>query len=160
MQYVASKNLIHRNLAARNILLCQNNVAKISDFGLCCTGDDSFIYQASLTKKLPIKWLSIEALTEHIFSEKSDVWSFGVLIYEVYTFGQIPYPTMSNEEMVEFLKSGQRLECPDGMSDDLYEIMRRCWMAMTEERPDFSQLEQDFHVLIEDITKNYGYLLS
>lgn len=158
MQYIASRQLIHRDLAARNILIFNSNVAKISDFGLCCKSDETFTYHASLTKKLPIKWLSIEALTNHIFSEKSDVWSFGILMHEVFTFGQVPYVTMNHDEVFEFLKSGRRLAQVEDMPDDLYEITMECWEETPENRPSFTELEQKFHKLIEKETASYGYL--
>lgn len=157
MQYIASKGMVHRDLAARNILLCENNLAKISDFGLCCTCDDSFIYQASLTKKLPMKWLAIEALTERIFSEKSDIWSFGVLIFETFTLGKVPYAMMNNNEMLDFLLAGNRLEC-DEAPMDAQEVMAICWEENPVDRPTFDELEARFHTFLEAHAESYGYL--
>uniref|UniRef100_A0A914EQQ5 Protein kinase domain-containing protein n=1 Tax=Acrobeloides nanus TaxID=290746 RepID=A0A914EQQ5_9BILA len=160
MQYIASKTLVHRDLAARNILLCGPNTAKISDFGLCCKCDETFTYHASLSKKLPIKWLAIEALKDHIFSEKSDVWSFGILLYEVYTFGKVPYTTMNHDEVLKFLQEGKRLDCPEGMPTELYDLAMQCWEESSQNRPNFTELEQKLHTLIENETESYGYLLS
>uniref|UniRef100_A0A914E5T0 Protein kinase domain-containing protein n=1 Tax=Acrobeloides nanus TaxID=290746 RepID=A0A914E5T0_9BILA len=158
MQYITSKQMIHRDLAARNILLTNNNVAKISDFGLCCTYNDGFSYQASLAKKLPIKWLSLEALTDHVFSEKSDVWAFGVLIYEMFAYGLVPYTTMHHDEVLAFLQEGNRLGCPEDMPNELYEITRKCWEENPDDRYTFADLEQKFRVMIENATESYGYL--
>src|SRR3569833_3173458 len=150
MNFIASKALVHRDLAARNILLCNSNVAKISDFGLCCKCDETtFTYQANLKKKLPIKWLSIEALTDHLFSEKSDVWSFGILIYEVFTFGKIPYTTMNHDEVLTFLQEGKRLDRPENMTEEIYELCRRCWEERPENRPSFGEVEENFHEILE-----------
>uniref|UniRef100_A0A914E2J5 receptor protein-tyrosine kinase n=1 Tax=Acrobeloides nanus TaxID=290746 RepID=A0A914E2J5_9BILA len=145
MQYIASRGLVHRDLAARNVLLFANSIAKISDFGLCCSIDENLTERSTLSLKLPIKWLSLEALIDRIFSEKSDVWSFGVLMYEVFTFGGIPYATMNNDELVMFLKSGARLELPNNMDFDLYEIMLSCWREDLQKRPTFVELEEKFH---------------
>uniref|UniRef100_A0A914C4I1 Protein kinase domain-containing protein n=1 Tax=Acrobeloides nanus TaxID=290746 RepID=A0A914C4I1_9BILA len=149
MQYIASKGLVHRDLAARNVLLFANSTAKISDFGLCCSIDESLTERSTLSLKLPIKWLSLEALIDRIFSEKSDVWSFGVLMYEVFTFGEIPYATMNNDELVMFLKSGARLELPNNMDVGLYEIMLSCWREDLKERPTFVELEEKLHGYID-----------
>jgi serine/threonine protein kinase len=158
MQFIASKTLVHRDLAARNILLCANNVAKISDFGLCCKCDETLTYQALVSKKLPIKWLAIETLVDHTFSQKSDVWSFGVLAYEMFTLGQVPYATLDHNEVFEFLKSGKRLERPEAMPEEVYEIVRTCWEENQNGRPDFTELEERFHNKLEKQTESYGYL--
>ena len=145
MRHIASKGLVHRDLAARNVLLYSNNrVAKISDFGLCSSCDQTFIYISTLTKKLPIKWLALESLIERIFSEKSDIWSFGVLMYEVFTFGQIPYDPMNNDELLVFLQANGRLDRPNNITDELYEIMYSCWYKDIEKRPNFAQLHENF----------------
>uniref|UniRef100_A0A914E299 receptor protein-tyrosine kinase n=1 Tax=Acrobeloides nanus TaxID=290746 RepID=A0A914E299_9BILA len=151
MQYIASRGLVHRDLAARNVLLFANSIAKISDFGLCCSIDENLTERSILSLKLPIKWLSLEALIDKIFSEKSDVWSFGVLMYEVFTFGGIPYATMNNDELVMFLKSGARLELPNNMDVGLYEIMLSCWREDLKERPTFVELEEKFPGYIDEL---------
>ena len=153
MKYIASKRMVHRDLAARNVLLCDNLAAKISDFGLCCTMDATLIHKGSLAQKLPIKWLALEALTDQIFSEKSDIWSFGILIYEVFTFGSIPYANMNNDEMLVFLQAGNRLERPNNVCDELYEIMKSCWNKYMGLRPNFLDLEERFKNL-NDSTKS------
>uniref|UniRef100_A0A914CJY5 Protein kinase domain-containing protein n=1 Tax=Acrobeloides nanus TaxID=290746 RepID=A0A914CJY5_9BILA len=159
MQYIASRGLIHRDLAARNILLCDNQVVKIFDFGLCCNPEQNLIYQASLPKRLPMKWLPIEALTNRIFSEKSDVWSFGILIYEVYSLGKTPYDNMDNTEVLEFLQSGRRLEKPDLANEDLFNLMMSCWEEEPLNRPTFSELSDNLRKMLEDVTEHYDYLL-
>uniref|UniRef100_A0A914EGK0 Protein kinase domain-containing protein n=1 Tax=Acrobeloides nanus TaxID=290746 RepID=A0A914EGK0_9BILA len=142
MQFVASKSVIHRDLAARNVLLTNTNVAKITDFGLCCKSDEeSQTYQASIHKPLPMRWLPIEALADRIFSEKSDVWSFGILTYEIFSRGKVPYETMDHNQMYEFLKNGQRLDCPEDAPNQIYAIMMSCWEKEPGDRPSFGDLQ-------------------
>src|SRR5687767_11742021 len=114
MLYIASKNIVHRDLAARNILLTDGFNAKISDFGLSMINETGENNTGGLPKKLPIKWLSIEAITRLIFSEKSDVWAFGVLMYEMFSYGKVPYPDFFDKDsIVNFLLRGKRLGCPE-----------------------------------------------
>lgn len=137
MQYIASKNIVHRDLAARNILLTKDFNAKISDFGLSMCKDD----ESWSPEKWPIKWMSPEAIYFHTFSEKSDVWSFGVLMYEVFSFGKVPYENLeSTEEILNYLLSGRRLECPKAAKKGTPEIMSSCWMMNPHERPTFEDL--------------------
>ena len=150
MQYLASKSLAHNDLAARNILLFENFFAKISDFGLCCSLDDTLPYDPYENKKFPIKWLPLEALIDKIFGEKSDVWSFGILMYEVFTCGKVPYENMNNDELIVFLQSGWRLERPENMDDICYGIMMSCWNKVPAERPSFMELEEKFCNYIEE----------
>uniref|UniRef100_A0A914DC22 Protein kinase domain-containing protein n=1 Tax=Acrobeloides nanus TaxID=290746 RepID=A0A914DC22_9BILA len=150
--------MIHRDLAARNILLTDDYVAKISDFGLCCTCDDTLIYQASRRKKLPLKWLSIEALTERKFSEKSDVWSLGVLIYEILSGGKVPYVTIDNDELLKFLQEGNRLKCPEDTPEEINELLLQIWDQEPENRPNFEELVEKFRDMLNVATKSYGYL--
>uniref|UniRef100_A0A914E0H7 Protein kinase domain-containing protein n=1 Tax=Acrobeloides nanus TaxID=290746 RepID=A0A914E0H7_9BILA len=158
MQYIAWKQMAHRDLAARNILLTDSYKAKIADFGLCCTFDDSLTYQASRQKKLPMKWLSIEAISKRQFSEKSDVWSFGVLMYEIFSGGKVPYTTMSNDEMLEFLQEGNRLSCPEETPEEVYEIMLQCWNQEPVNRPTFEEMVEKFRNMLNMVTGSDGYL--
>jgi serine/threonine protein kinase len=157
MQYIASKNMVYRDLAARNVLLTENYTAKITDFGLCCTLDESFTYQAAgRSKKLPIKWLSIEALIDRTFSEKSDIWSFGVLMYEVFSLGKVPYAVMNNDDVLEFLQEGKRLERPEFSSEGLYDIMKKCWKKEVESRPNFGELVEMLYEMLERLNEEYA----
>uniref|UniRef100_A0A914EGE0 receptor protein-tyrosine kinase n=1 Tax=Acrobeloides nanus TaxID=290746 RepID=A0A914EGE0_9BILA len=159
MEYLVSKRLVHRDLAARNILLIENRTAKISDFGLCCTCDDATLsYQASLQKKLPMRWLSIEALLHRTFSENSDVWAFGILMHEVFSGGKVPYTTMEADDILEFLKCGKRLGCPENAPDEVYEIMVSCWEENIESRINFSELSTKLRSILLNETQDYGYI--
>ncbi|XP_049275869.1 LOW QUALITY PROTEIN: tyrosine-protein kinase Src64B-like [Rhipicephalus sanguineus] len=141
MAYLESKQLIHRDLAARNILVGENNVVKVADFGLARIIEDSE-YTARQGAKFPIKWTAPEAALYGKFSIKSDVWSYGILLYELITHGQIPYPAMPNRQVIEYVDRGYRMpkptncECPDSV----YNIMLNCWEADPEKRPTFEFL--------------------
>uniref|UniRef100_L7M6T6 Tyrosine-protein kinase n=1 Tax=Rhipicephalus pulchellus TaxID=72859 RepID=L7M6T6_RHIPC len=141
MAYLESKQLIHRDLAARNILVGENNVVKVADFGLARIIEDSE-YTARQGAKFPIKWTAPEAALYGKFSIKSDVWSYGILLYELITHGQIPYPAMPNRQVIEYVDRGYRMpkptncECPDSV----YSIMLNCWDAEPEKRPTFEFL--------------------
>lgn len=141
MSYIESKQLIHRDLAARNILVGENNVVKVADFGLARIIEDSE-YTAREGAKFPIKWTAPEAALYGKFTIKSDVWSYGIVLYELISYGQIPYMGMPNRKVVESVGRGYRLqkpvncECPDAV----YEIMLSCWDAEPEKRPTFESL--------------------
>ncbi|KAJ7384385.1 Fibroblast growth factor receptor 1 [Desmophyllum pertusum] len=116
--YLAKKGFVHRDLAARNILLGEGRAVKIADFGLL-RDTEGEIYEMKQTKKLPIKWMAPEALYKGIHTSKSDVWSFGVLMWELATMGGIPYPGISNTELYKLLKTGYRMSKPDMCSNKL-----------------------------------------
>uniref|UniRef100_A0A914DQV6 Protein kinase domain-containing protein n=1 Tax=Acrobeloides nanus TaxID=290746 RepID=A0A914DQV6_9BILA len=157
MEFIASKLIVHRDLAARNILLTDSFNAKISDFGLSCSIDNSALNEEYLPKKLSVKWLSIEALVSKVFSEKSDVWAFGVLMFEVFSFGQIPYPDLGLKDLMEYLTAGNRLGCPQAATEEIYEIMMECWKGDPEGRPTFETLANVFHEILEKATKSDDY---
>ncbi|KAL9987755.1 hypothetical protein ACROYT_G002111 [Oculina patagonica] len=139
MEYLASKGFVHRDLAARNVLLGEDKAVKIADFGLLrhTYGE---IYEVKKTKKLPIKWMAPESLGNGIYTSKSDVWSFGVLLWELSTMGGIPYPGISNSQLYKRLKRGYRMEKPDMCTDEIYSVMLDCWKEDPDERPSFEQV--------------------
>ncbi|KAE9549463.1 hypothetical protein FO519_007321 [Halicephalobus sp. NKZ332] len=155
---VSSLGLVHRDLATRNILLTPQLQVKLTDFGLCSICDETFTYRASLQNKLPIRWLSLEALTERLFSEASDVWSFGVLSWEVFSFGEVPYCSLENLELVDFLRSGNRLQKLENIPEEFWTLMESCWNEDRLQRPNFLKLNENMRSLIEKLTENYGYL--
>ncbi|CAL2051410.1 unnamed protein product [Caenorhabditis brenneri] len=156
MSYLASKNFIHRDLAARNILLTKSLTAKISDFGLC-RYMDSALYTAK-GGRLPIKWMSIEALKLYEFSSKSDVWSFGVLLFEIFSMGDVPYPTVQQVDMLEHLLAGGRLPQPIKCPNEIFNIMRKCWAEKPEDRPEFNEMRGEITVMLNLDDESYGYL--
>ena len=141
MAYLEEKNYIHRDLAARNVLVGEHLMCKLTDFRLARVTDDEDIYEAHTGAKFPIKWTAPEAAMYNRFSIKSDVWSFGILLYELITYGRFPYPGMNNAQVLEALQTGYRMPCPMGCPEQLYEIMRECWKDNTDSRPTFETLQ-------------------
>uniref|UniRef100_A0A3P8RPN1 Tyrosine-protein kinase n=1 Tax=Amphiprion percula TaxID=161767 RepID=A0A3P8RPN1_AMPPE len=137
MEYLESKKFVHRDLAARNVLVSDDGVAKVSDFGL--TKVDS---KASDKAKLPIKWTAPEALKKEKFSTKSDVWSYGVLLWEIFSYGRQPYPKMSLKEVKDKVEAGYRMEAPEDCPPGVYPLMRLCWEQEPRRRPGFSKLRE------------------
>ncbi|XP_063153000.1 protein-tyrosine kinase 6 [Candoia aspera] len=140
MSYLESHNFIHRDLAARNILVGENNVCKVGDFGMVRLIKDH-IY-LSYSHKIPYKWTAPEALSHGCFSIKSDVWSFGVLLYEIMTWGQNPYPGMSNWEVFTHVQNGFQMSCPPRCPSAMYTIMCKCWKLEPTQRPDFKSIRE------------------
>ncbi|XP_041815789.1 tyrosine-protein kinase Fer isoform X2 [Chelmon rostratus] len=142
MAYLESKNCIHRDLAARNCLVGEGSVLKISDFGMSRQEDDG-IYSSSGLKQIPIKWTAPEALNYGRYSSESDVWSYGILLWETFSLGICPYPGMTNQQAREQVEKGYRMACPQRCPDDVYKVMQRCWQYNPEDRPKFSELQRD-----------------
>ncbi|KAL1438156.1 hypothetical protein MTO96_048246 [Rhipicephalus appendiculatus] len=161
MEYLASRKLIHRDLAARNVLLGEGNVVKICDFGLA---KDCYKYSNYIKKGdglLPVKWTAIESIMDRVFTTKSDVWSYGVLLWEIFSLGGNPYPGVAiDESFYKRLKNGYRMEKPDYAPDDVYEIMQSCWQGEPKERPDFSTLVTRVGDLLEAGVRNYYMALN
>eukprot|EP01117_Protostelium_nocturnum_P013365 TRINITY_DN4981_c0_g1_i1.p1 TRINITY_DN4981_c0_g1~~TRINITY_DN4981_c0_g1_i1.p1 ORF type:complete len:1284 (+),score=378.10 TRINITY_DN4981_c0_g1_i1:76-3927(+) len=136
MLYLSSKGVIHRDLAARNLLLDGSLQVKIADFGM---SRQENIYNAK-TKTIPYKWCAPETISQGISTTQSDVWSFGICVWEIYSLGQVPYGNMSNEETVSKLKGGYRLPKPYRCPAGLFEIVLKCWNEKPEERPTFADI--------------------
>lgn len=140
MLYLSEKKIIHRDLAIRNLLVTihgQNNkyLIKIADFGLSRNIDTNY-YQAS-NSVFPVKWTAPEAVEKGKFSSMSDVWSFGIVLWELFTYGKIPYPGMSNQEVIEKVSNGYRLPPPKNCPPNIIELMNKCWSYNPKERPNF-----------------------
>ncbi|KAK1795918.1 hypothetical protein P4O66_009028 [Electrophorus voltai] len=150
MAYIERKNYIHRDLRAANILVSETLHCKIADFGLARIIESE--YTAHEGAKFPIKWTAPEAINFGTFSIKSDVWSFGVLLTEIVTYGRVPYPGMTNPEVIRNLDRMYRMPCPDGCPEELYNIMLLSWRQKPEERPTFDYLQDtlnDFFIATE-----------
>lgn len=151
MEYLSQKKFIHRDLAARNILVCDDNLVKITDFGLTRDVYESCEYhKAQSAGKLPIKWMALESLYENIYTTQSDVWSYGIVLWELITLGGSPYPGISGREIHKLLKNGYRMEKPETCSQQIYQIMLSCWTANPEGRPSFTDLRNDLEKLLEE----------
>lgn len=150
MKYLEECNFVHRDLAARNVLLVTQHYAKISDFGLSkALGADENYYKAQTHGKWPVKWYAPECINYYKFSSKSDVWSFGVLMWEAFSYGQKPYRGMKGSEVSAMLEKGERMGCPQGCPREMYELMNLCWTYDVENRPGF--------VAVELRLRNYYY---
>jgi len=146
MQFLESKNYVHRDLAARNVLLVNESFAKISDFGMSkALGLGRDFYQARSGSKWPLKWFAPECIYFYKFSSKSDVWAFGVTLWEGLSYGAKPYEGMASESIMRFLTENglqQRLPPPNGTPDPIKDLLTKCWAYRPEERPNFGQVVQ------------------
>lgn len=154
MKYLEEKNFVHRDLAARNVLLVTQHYAKISDFGLSkAIGSDENYYKAKSCGKWPVKWYAPECINYYKFSSKSDVWSFGVLMWEAYSYGQKPYKGMKGGEVSQMIESGKRMDCPPKCPPELYQLMKLCWTYKVEDRPSFVSVELQLRNYYYDIAQ-------
>lgn len=140
---------VHRDLATRNCLINDDLVVKISDFGLsqriATTGN---YYRADVENDaLPIRWMPLEAIVFGKFTTFSDVWAFGVLLWEIFSYALQPYYGLSHEQLIAFLKDGHLLQAPEACPPQVYALMRTCWQAQPESRPSFAALEQSLQDL-------------
>ena len=158
MAYLEDKNYVHQHLAARNILVGENLICKVANFGLAHVINED-IYEEHTRAKFPIKWTAPEAAMYNRFTIKSDVWSFGILLFELITYGHFPYPGMNNAQVLEALQTGYRMPCPMGCPEQLYQIMQECWKDEATSRPTFKTLQHrmdKFHVEIEHTPPSYS----
>uniref|UniRef100_A0A671SKP7 Fibroblast growth factor receptor n=1 Tax=Sinocyclocheilus anshuiensis TaxID=1608454 RepID=A0A671SKP7_9TELE len=157
MEYLASKKCIHRDLAARNVLVTEDNVMKIADFGLARDVHHIDYYKKTTNGRLPVKWMAPEALFDRIYTHQSDVWSFGVLLWEIFTLGGSPYPGVPVEELFKLLREGHRMDRPSACTQEIYLMMKDCWHAVPTQRPTFKQLVEDLDRTLSVIS-NQEYL--
>ncbi|XP_069643852.1 tyrosine-protein kinase Mer isoform X3 [Haliaeetus albicilla] len=151
MEYLSSRHFLHRDLAARNCMLRDDMTVCVADFGLSKKIYSGDYYRQGRIAKMPVKWIAIESLADRVYTTKSDVWAFGVTMWEIVTRGMTPYPGVQNHEIYEYLFHGQRLKKPEDCLDELYEIMSACWRANPTTRPTFSQLKVHLEKLLENL---------
>ncbi|XP_075168825.1 anaplastic lymphoma kinase [Haematobia irritans] len=152
-RYMESQRFIHRDIAARNCLLSSKGpgrVVKIADFGMARDIYRSDYYRKGGKAMLPIKWMPPEAFLDGIFTSKTDVWSFGVLLWEVFSLGLMPYTGLPNPEVMQLVTNGGRLGTPPGCPPIIYKIMADCWNPTPEDRPTFSSLLERLKAVTED----------
>ncbi|XP_013924141.1 PREDICTED: vascular endothelial growth factor receptor kdr-like [Thamnophis sirtalis] len=150
MEFLASRKCIHRDLAARNILLSQNNVVKICDFGLARDIYKDPDYVRKGDARLPLKWMAPEAIFDKIYTTQSDVWSFGVLLWEIFSLGASPYPGVQiDEDFCRRLKEGTRMRSPEYSTSEIYQTMLDCWHSIPTERPTFTNLVERLGDLLQ-----------
>uniref|UniRef100_A0AAQ6A0G5 receptor protein-tyrosine kinase n=1 Tax=Amphiprion ocellaris TaxID=80972 RepID=A0AAQ6A0G5_AMPOC len=149
MEYLSGRNFLHRDLAARNCMLRDDMTVCVADFGLSKKIYSGDYYRQGRIAKMPVKWIAVESLADRVFTVKSDVWAFGVTMWEIATRGMMPYPGVQNHEIYDHLVEGHRLKQPTDCLDELYEIMYSCWRADPLDRPSFPQLRE----MLEKVTE-------
>jgi hypothetical protein len=142
MEYIASQQLLHRDLAARNVLIDEQMICKISDFGFARDIIEMRQYESKTQRRLPIRWMAPESLMLSEYSSMSDVWSFGVLLWEIVTLGSTPYPGLSGPQVMDFVQKGRRMKKPKHCTDELYGTMLDCWHQFANKRPTFTVIKQ------------------
>uniref|UniRef100_A0A7N8WRV1 receptor protein-tyrosine kinase n=1 Tax=Mastacembelus armatus TaxID=205130 RepID=A0A7N8WRV1_9TELE len=151
MEYLSGKNFIHRDLAARNCMLNENMNVCVADFGLSKKIYNGDYYRQGRISKMPVKWIAIESLADRVYTTKSDVWSFGVTMWEIATRGQTPYPGVENSEIYDYLRQGNRLKQPPDCLDSIYALMFSCWLLSPKDRPSFESLRCELEKALEDL---------
>jgi len=156
MVYVSDCGFVHRDLAARNCLVGDRNSArlevKLSDFGLAVELGDRDFHLGEDDEEIPVRWMPPEAIRENRFTHASDVWSFGVLLWEIFTYGTQPYEQMTIKEVIRFVDSGRTLHCPEHASHAVYVQMQLCWHHGANDRPQFRDLLKRLSSL-EDVAR-------
>uniref|UniRef100_A0A8C6UJN2 Platelet-derived growth factor receptor alpha n=1 Tax=Neogobius melanostomus TaxID=47308 RepID=A0A8C6UJN2_9GOBI len=156
MEFLASKNCVHRDLAARNVLLSQGKIVKICDFGLArdIMHDNNYVSKGSTF--LPVKWMAPESIFDNLYTTLSDVWSYGILLWEIFSLGGTPYPGMVvDSSFYNKIKSGYRMSKPEHAPHDVYEVMMKCWNSEPEKRPSFLGLSDTVSALLPSSYKRH-----
>ncbi len=152
MDYLSKQRYVHRDLAARNCLLDSSLFVKIADFGLSRDIYEKDYYRIGPNVcKLPIKWMSPESIQNKIFNTETDIWSYGVLVWELFTRGMIPYSNIENKFLFYHLENGNRLPKPQSCPVSIYVILLKCWSKSPKSRPDFATLSERIEYIINSL---------
>uniref|UniRef100_A0A8D3DCT0 Tyrosine-protein kinase n=1 Tax=Scophthalmus maximus TaxID=52904 RepID=A0A8D3DCT0_SCOMX len=152
MEYLESKKCIHRDLAARNCLVAEHNVVKISDFGMSRQQDDGVYSAEGGLRQIPVKWTAPEALNYGRYTTESDVWSFGVLLWEAFSMGMTPYTTMTNQQTRDEVERGYRMPAPRSCPVEISRLMSSCWQYDAKNRPAFKKLHAELTAIRNKMT--------
>ncbi|CAL8116306.1 unnamed protein product [Orchesella dallaii] len=155
MDFLGSQRIVHGDLAARNVLLTEDRVAKITDFGLSRQLYNYSVYVKTQNSSLPWRWLALETIVDMCFSTQSDIWSYGVTIWELFQLGETPWPEYKFcLDFVKELKHGKRLKKPTYANSTIYKVMLNCWDESPEKRPTFKKLAEDFQAIFLEMSSN------
>nr|XP_058946407.1 fibroblast growth factor receptor 2-like [Pocillopora verrucosa] len=156
MQHLEERKCIHRDLAARNVFIDSSKVAKVGDFGLARNISDDGLYIKTSCIKIPWRWSSLESLRDRVYTSKSDVWSFGILLSEIATHGELPYPDIESPlSLVSRLSTGYRMPRPHQCSEELYTLMSSCWNENPLMRPSFTDIVNELEYLLREVKRTY-----
>uniref|UniRef100_A0A1I7VTF4 receptor protein-tyrosine kinase n=1 Tax=Loa loa TaxID=7209 RepID=A0A1I7VTF4_LOALO len=147
LEYIHAQKIIHRDIAARNVLYTKNRVAKISDFGMSRHGD--FYEMSRGNKKVPLRWTAPESMVAYQYTPKTDVFSFSILLWEIFSDGDEPYKGMTSIEVKRMISCGERLKKPEGCPDSIFQIMRKCWEQNPDNRFSMSEVVKQIEDVIE-----------
>ncbi|XP_078660786.1 fibroblast growth factor receptor homolog 1-like [Branchiostoma floridae x Branchiostoma belcheri] len=155
MAYISQAGYVHGDLAARNVLVGEDLLVKIADFGLTTDIYERGYQRQDAEQRIPLRWMAPERLLrEGRYTSKSDVWSFGVVLYEIATLGNVPYPGVERTVLMEELRSGYREPRPPGLKQDLYDMMLRCWQWEEDHRPEFQELYEELNAVVGSMAKD------
>jgi len=149
LDYLSGRKCVHRDVAARNVLVGENFVMKVADFGLARDVYQDEHYIKLSGGLLPIKWMAIESVFDRVFTQQSDVWSYGVLLWELMTLGGSPYPGIPAKDLPEYLRTGHRMAQPQFCPNEIYAMMRECWSEDPLQRPSFTDIVMRLARVIE-----------
>jgi serine/threonine protein kinase len=159
MDYLSKQKYVHRDLAARNCLLDSSLFVKIADFGLSRDIYEKDYYRiGSDVCKLPIKWMSPESIQKKIFNTETDIWSYGVLVWELFTRGMTPYSNIDNNLLFYNLENGYRLPKPQSCPVSIYTILLKCWSKSPKSRPDFATLSEQIECIIGSLPEDQNLI--
>ncbi|XP_054142412.1 muscle, skeletal receptor tyrosine-protein kinase isoform X5 [Melozone crissalis] len=154
MAYLSERKFVHRDLATRNCLVGENMVVKIADFGLSRNMYSADYYKANENDAIPIRWMPPESIFYNRYTTESDVWAYGVVLWEIFSYGMQPYYGMAHEEVIYYVRDGNVLSCPDNCPLELYNLMRLCWSKLPADRPGFASIHRILERMYERAVAN------